>query len=244
MVSVGSSAEREIQDYHLTRYACYLIAQNGDSRKQEIAFAMSYFAFSTRRLELIEERFEEIERVQARESLTDTEKVFSWLLYERGIDGAGFARIRSSGDRAFFWGHASRNVWSIVWVCERARGHLPTIFLQSLWRRKTSRQHWPIITSQKNDSIQSLISLLIIRKITKISENSSSMKESSLSSSHLRKMWRRWSVDSEAKKRRFSKTWENKNPTSNLRRIPFDVKSTFNCGRTKAQSIFLLKGYI
>ena len=77
MVSVGSSAEREIQDYHLTRYACYLIAQNGDSRKQEIAFAMSYFAFSTRRLELIEERFEEIERVQARVSLTDTEKVFS-----------------------------------------------------------------------------------------------------------------------------------------------------------------------
>ena len=146
-------------------------------------------------------------------------------------------------------GHFSEDIrlriWSIVWVCERAKSHLPTIFLQSLWRRKTSRQHWPIITSQKNDSIQSLISLSIIRKITKISENSSSMKESSLSSSHLRKMWRRWSVDSEAKKRRFSKTWENKNPTSNLRRIPFDdVKSTFNCGRTKAQSIFLLKGYI
>ena len=75
MVSVGSSAEREIQDYHLTCYACYLIAQNGDSRKQEIVFSMSYFAFSIRRLELIEERFEEIERVPARVSLTDTEKV-------------------------------------------------------------------------------------------------------------------------------------------------------------------------
>jgi DNA-damage-inducible protein D len=77
MVSVGSGAERELQDYHLTRYACYLIAQNGDVRKQEIAFAMSYFAFSTRKLELIETRYEEIERVQARENLTDTEKVFS-----------------------------------------------------------------------------------------------------------------------------------------------------------------------
>ena len=134
MVSVGSSAEREIQDYHLTRYACYLIAQNGDSRKQEIAFAMSYFAFSTRRLELIEERFEEIERVQARVSLTDTEKVFSWLLYERGIDGAGFARIRSSGDRAFFWGHTTEDMKHRLgmWTSKKPLAdHLPTVTLKA-----------------------------------------------------------------------------------------------------------------
>ena len=123
-----------VDDYRLTRYACYLIAQNGDSRKQEIAFAMSYFAFSTRKLELIEERLEEIERVQARESLTDTEKVFSWLLYERGIDGAGFARIRSSGDRAFFWWHTTEDMKHRlgIWTTKKPLAdHLPTVTLKA-----------------------------------------------------------------------------------------------------------------
>ncbi len=130
----GKWGTQIVDDYRLTRYACYLIAQNGDARKEEIAFAMSYFAFSTRKLELIEERLEEIERVQARESLTDTEKVFSGLLYERGIDGAGFARIRSSGDRAFFWGFTTDDMkhrLGMVTSKKPLADHLPTVTLKA-----------------------------------------------------------------------------------------------------------------
>ena len=101
-VVLGSGAQRVIQDYMLTRYACYLIAQNGDPRKEEIAFAQSYFAIQTRRLELIEERVGAIERLNAREQLAEAEKRLSKNLYERGVDEAGFARIRSKGDEALF----------------------------------------------------------------------------------------------------------------------------------------------
>ncbi len=101
-VVLGNSAQREIQDYMLTRYACYLIAQNGDPRKEEIAFAQSYFAIQTRRLELIEERVGAIERLNAREQLAEAEKRLSKNIYERGVDEAGFARIRSKGDEALF----------------------------------------------------------------------------------------------------------------------------------------------
>jgi DNA-damage-inducible protein D len=100
--ALGSGAQREIQDYMLTRYACYLIAQNGDPRKEEIAFAQSYFAIQTRRLELIEERVGAIERLNAREQLAEAEKRLSKNIYERGVDEAGFARIRSKGDEALF----------------------------------------------------------------------------------------------------------------------------------------------
>ena len=101
-VVLGSGAQRVIQDYMLTRYACYLIAQNGDPRKEEIAFVQSYFAIQTRRLELIEERVGAIERLNAREQLAEAEKRLSKNLYERGVDEAGFARIRSKGDEALF----------------------------------------------------------------------------------------------------------------------------------------------
>ncbi|MGV8171098.1 MAG: DNA damage-inducible protein D [Candidatus Woesearchaeota archaeon] len=103
-VKIGSEAEREIDDLMLTRYACYLIAQNGDPRKEEIAFAQSYFAVQTRKQELIEQRIALQERMQARNKLTASETELSKLIYERGVDDDGFARIRSKGDEALFGG--------------------------------------------------------------------------------------------------------------------------------------------
>ena len=102
VVEIGSGAEKEIEDTLLTRYACYLIAQNGDSRKEQIAFAQSYFAVQTRRAEIIEQRILETERVDARAKLRETEKQLSDVLYERGVDDKGFAIIRSKGDKALF----------------------------------------------------------------------------------------------------------------------------------------------
>lgn len=102
MVAIGSGSERELLDIALTRYACYLVAQNGDSRKEEIAFAQTYFAVQTRRAEIIEQRLLEYERVKAREKLSQTEKQLSGIVYERGVDERGFAIIRSKGDQALF----------------------------------------------------------------------------------------------------------------------------------------------
>ena len=102
MVEIGSGAEKAIDDILLTRYACYLIAQNGDSRKEQIAFAQNYFAIQTRRAEIIEQRILETERVEARAKLRETEKQLSGILYERGVDDKGFAIVRSKGDKALF----------------------------------------------------------------------------------------------------------------------------------------------
>ena len=102
MVELGSGSQREVDNILLTRYACYLVAQNGDSRKPEIAFAQNYFAVQTRRAELVEKRLLDYERVKARAKLAETEKILSGVLYERGVDSKGFAIIRSKGDKALF----------------------------------------------------------------------------------------------------------------------------------------------
>lgn len=102
MITLAKGAEREVNDIFLTRYACYLTAQNGDARKPEIAFAQNYFAVQTRRAELVEQRLLDYERVKARIKLAETEKVLSGVLYERGVDNKGFAIIRSKGDKALF----------------------------------------------------------------------------------------------------------------------------------------------
>lgn len=108
MVQLGSGAKRTIEDVALTRYACYLVAQNGDPSKSEIAFAQTYFAVQTRKQELIEKRLLDIDRVNAREKLSKSEKKLSGIIYERGVDSRSFAIIRSEGDKALFGGRTTQ----------------------------------------------------------------------------------------------------------------------------------------
>lgn len=128
MVQIGSKAERAVKDYMLTRYACYLIAQNGDPKKEEIAFAQSYFAVQTRKQEIIEERIAYIERMAVREQLRDSEKRLSQNIYERGVDETGFGRIRSKGDQALFGGHTTQDMKNRYGVKSGPLAdHLPTL---------------------------------------------------------------------------------------------------------------------
>jgi DNA-damage-inducible protein D len=129
MVKIGSGAERKQDDIMLTRYACYLIAQNGDPKKEQIAFAQSYFAIQTRKQELLEERIRLNERLQAREKLAATETELSKNIYERGVDNKGFANIRSKGDWALFGGLNTSNMKKKLGIPENRplADFLPTI---------------------------------------------------------------------------------------------------------------------
>ena len=128
MVQLGSGSQRDVQDFVLTRYACYLIAQNGDPKKEEIAFAQSYFAVQTRRAELIEERLNEFARLNTRERLRASEKQLSRNIYERGVDDKGFGRIRSKGDCALFGGLSTEQMKKRLGIKSGALAdYLPTL---------------------------------------------------------------------------------------------------------------------
>jgi DNA-damage-inducible protein D len=132
MVSIGSGAEKEIQDIMLTRYACYLIAQNGDSRKESIAFAQRYFAIQTRKAELIEQKILEYERVQARNKLKVTEKELSQVIFEQTGGNQNFALIRSKGDAALF--NRTTQQMKVKWglaITKPLADHMPTILLKA-----------------------------------------------------------------------------------------------------------------
>ncbi len=178
MVSLGSSSQREVMDVALTRYACYLIAQNGDASKPEIAFAQTYFAVQTRKQELIEQRIAEVERLHEREKLSQSEKQLSGILFERGIDSPGFARIKSKGDAALFGGNTTQDMKHKLGVPENRplADFLPSVTIKAKdfaneitsfnVKKNKSLSGEPVITSEhvkNNQNVREVLSKSGIR---------------------------------------------------------------------------------
>jgi DNA-damage-inducible protein D len=177
MVDVGSGAKREIRDIALTRYACYLIAQNGDSTKDPIAFAQTYFAVQTRKQEVIEKRLAEAERLSARKKLTISEKELSGIIYERLGENEGFARIRSKGDQALFGGLTTHDMKRRMQVPDSRplADFLPTITIKAkdfaneitnFNIKQNDLRNEPVITGEHVKNNQEVRRLLKDRGIT------------------------------------------------------------------------------
>ncbi len=133
MLRTGKNGQREVVDYHLTRYACYLIAQNGDPRKKAIAMAQTYFAAQTRKQEMGEQRQKDLERLSARHRLRETEQRFSGVVMDRGVDQKGIAEIRGAGDQVLFGGHntAAMKRQLGVKAAKPLADYLPTVTLKA-----------------------------------------------------------------------------------------------------------------
>ena len=154
-VNMPNGGIKEVDDLFLTRYACYLIAQNSDPTKEQVAFAMSYFAIQTRKQELLEKRLGELERLHAREKLSNSEKELSGIIYERGIDGQGFALIKSKGDQALFGGHSTGDMKKRLGIPNNRplADFLPTITIKA----KDFANEITIFNLKKEGSIRSML---------------------------------------------------------------------------------------